>query len=819
MRRTRARAAVGAAIMLAVLEGATAGEVYLVKDGRPCAEIVICEQPPRMTQLAASELQENLLKISGARLPITTALSEGCPAQIYVGKSAHTDRLKISDESLKYGAFRIVSGDNWLALVGHDADFAPREPWGHSHQDRFRALKEWDALTGETWGNPMLSVHRRYSPKLKIWEADQRGSFNAVNEFLRSLGARWYYPGELGECLPRMQSIALPKTDKIVRPDFAVRHLFFYYNEFWVASPEEMLWQMRLGLHAYPEVMGYSIGHGTIPVHSREEVKQAHPEYYALWGGQRQTEHLGNHGAPCLSSEGLFRQNVKYVRAMFDIYDEPMVSVAPADGYVSLCQCDLCKGKGTPERGWFGQISDYVWDYTNRVAQEVNKTHPNKKISCIAYGAYLLPPEKIQKLSPNIAVILCRWRSDFHDRQKREEYVKVVKAWLEKLPSKEMYIWDYYLHCRPAGPWEGVPVFFPRLIAEDMRFLKGVSRGDHIEVYRNYKPHGDTWDALAANHLNCYVTARLYWDAHQDVDALLEEYYEKFYGPARKEMKTFIEYAEANWMKANQDAGVIDRLFELLSAAQKTAGDTLYGKRIGLLAGYMERLKQLRERLSKGRENVPQARAQERNKADFKLDGRLDDKVWETLPAYSLREVETGKPPVCRTSFRVAWADDAFYFGIRCEERDMKNLNISAKSNDDTNVWEGDNVELLLETQVHAYYQIAIGPSGAVTDLDRKHGLDTLWSSKAEVAVHLGDGFWSVEARMPVAGDNAATLDPRNGIAGRKPSKTYPWYFNVCRQRLPSDGRPLRERQLSAFSPPGQPGFHHPMKFAELIVP
>lgn len=55
-------------------------------------------------------------------------------------------------------------------------------------------------------------------------------------------------------------------------------------------------------------------------------------------------------GAPCLSSEGLYEANVKYVRSMFDS-GEPMVSVAPNDGYGSLCQCKLCEGKDTPERG------------------------------------------------------------------------------------------------------------------------------------------------------------------------------------------------------------------------------------------------------------------------------------------------------------------------------------------------------------------------------------------------------------------------------------------------------------------------------------
>jgi len=801
-----------AAAMLGIGQNAWA-EAFVVKNGKPHAEIVVSKKPARMAKLAAEELQTYIEKISGARLPITAEPGKGVPVQIFVGRSAHTDRLGVTDEGLQHGAFRMVSGEDWLVLLGDDTDFVPREPYGHSRGDIPRVVKDWDALTGEKWGNPCRTVFKLYNKELDIWETDGRGSINAVYQFLRGLGVRWYLPGELGEILPSMKTIAVPKMDKVVRPDFAVRDLYQYYKQFFMGSREEVLWQLRLGLTHGHEVMGYSRGHGTTPVHSREEVKKAHPEYFALWGGKRAFRHHGGGGAPCLSSEGLFRQNVKYVRALYNIYDEPMVSVAPADGYVRLCQCELCRGKGTPERGWNGQLSDYVWGYVNRVAKELYKTHPNRKVSCIAYTSYLLPPEKIEKLSPNIVIILCRWRSNFYDPETRQRFLNLRKAWLEKLPSKEMYIWDYYLHSRPGRTWEGVPVYFPRIIAEDLRSLKGLSKGEHIEIYRWHRAHGRRFHALAANHLNLYVTTRLYWDADQDLAALLDEYYDKFYGPARGEMKKFVEYAEANWMKATKDKAVIDRLFQLLGAARTAAGDSVYGKRIDLLVQYMEPLKQLREKLAKGRKDVPRARAYPRNKADIKLDGKLDEEFWQGMAVYSLRELQTGRQPAFGTSFRVACAGDSLFFGIICRDLETKKLNIAATRDGDANVWAGDAIELLLETQTHSYYQIAISPAGAVVDLDRKRGLDSLWSSGAEVASHVGQGFWSLEVRIPIAGPSQEQVDPRNGVSGRKPSETYPWYFNLCRQRVRDTGT-----EHSAFSPTGKAGFHDVMKFGKLYM-
>jgi len=45
-----------------------------------------------------------------------------------------------------------------------------------------------------------------------------------------------------------------------------------------------------------------------------------------------------------LSSKGLLQANVRYARAVFDHFDAPMISLMPADAYVSLLQCELCKG-------------------------------------------------------------------------------------------------------------------------------------------------------------------------------------------------------------------------------------------------------------------------------------------------------------------------------------------------------------------------------------------------------------------------------------------------------------------------------------------
>ena len=790
---------------------AAPGDAFLVSNGQSKARIVIAEKPPRMVKLAAEELRDYLLKISGAHVPIETEPVAGM-ISIYVGKSPQAERLGITADGLRYGAYRMVSGKDWLVLLGQDSDFTPPQPFKTTYKDHDRVIEEWDALTGEQWLFPHTLLFKKRSKELGWWDYDERGSLNAVYGFLRSLGVRWYMQGELGEVVPKLASIPLPKLDQTVRPDFPVRQ-FGPYSPVWIGDPKEsILWRLRLGLNPGRDHLGLVasrwLGHGICLVHGRDEVKRDHPEYFALYGGKRFTGgKFSKYGKPCLSSPGLFAANVKFIRSFFRIYpDEPMISVMAADGYTRICECPLCRGKIDPERSPKGHLSNYVWDYVNRVALEVRKTHPDKKIVCFAYGSYLLPPQRIAKLSPNLAVGFCQHRASFGNPETEKFYLDARKGWLEKLTSGEFYLWEYYLYSRPGRTYEGIPVFYPHAISRDLKLLKGVSLGEMVEQTR---ARGTGIHAPAFNHLNAYFTSRLYWDADQDVDALLAEYCRDFYGPAAPQMKAFIGFAETHWQQMLTDPKPISQALALLAAAQEAAGDSIHGQRIAGLADYVAPIAQLRDRLAKGRTDVPSCRVLDSDIKGFKLDGRLNEPFWQNTSTYPLREVETGRQPFLPTRFRMVWRRDALYLGIRCQELRGKPPNIATTEDGNFGIWEGDTVEILLETQTHAYYQIAVNPGGALIDADRRQGIDTSWSSGAKAAVHVGAGYWSIELRIPLAKDGTP-----GGIAGRKPSETYPWFINVCRQRARDNGT-----ELSAFSPPGKPGFHFPMKFGKLTSP
>ncbi len=813
-------------ILAAGFAARAAAGPFLVEDGQPRAAIVIAAEPTRMQKLAAEELQKYVRKISGAELPIGTAPVGDLPMTIYVGESEHTRKLDLTTEGLDYGAYRIRSGDGYLALLGRDDDYFMDKPgdggpvFPQGRKDRDAAEAAWRKQHGDLWASPFLSISD-YNPSLGVWSVDEHGSLNAVNDFLRWLGVRWYMPGDFGEVCPTMASIPVPEIDETVRPEWKQREIHFHSARPWQITEMEMLWQLRLGLRPQQEGIG---GHGTAFLLGPEWVKRNHPEYFALYGGERATE---GQGKPCYSSTGLFESALGFSRLLFDSYGKEIVSLMPTDGYTAFCQCELCRGRDTPARGFQGMMSDYVWDFMTRAAAEAARTHPDRQIMNYAYNTYLLPPDTIEQFHPNLRVGICGGRKAFHDPAKRKQMWDIREGFLKRIPSGRISLWEYY------NVTPGVPCYFPRIIAGDLEALKGRIDGTMIEFTRGKRitdkdPAPDT--KLATSHLNLWLTTRLWWNPDAEdlwwtrgrsVEALLDEYYTLFFGPAATEMKTFIEHCEEHWPAMGARTDPIDQAFERIDRARRAAGeDGIHARRVQLVLDYLEPLKTIREQLRVGREGNPVVRFAERNPAAITLDGRLQDAFWQEVPTHELNDVTTGEKVRNRSRFQVAWAGESLYFAIHCEEESMGSLVTPATRDGDNTIFDGDSVELLLETAAHAYYQLSIDPQGHVNDLDRPGApmlgrtgpYNTKWNAGVEVATHRGDAFWSVELRVPAMGESQEEILPDHGVAGDKPSRERPWHFNVCRIRR-AGGPP----QLSAFAPTGAGGFHYRGKFARLI--
>ena len=624
----------------------------IVEDGRARAEIVIADKPARAAEFGASELQTYVEKITGCRLDILTAPSGSMPVKIYVGESQAARQAGVTAEGLGRDAFRMVSGPDWLALVGNDVEFVPREPWAR-HHGQWLEVKEkaWEELAGHPWRNPIASrIYKNYNKNLDIWSYDHRGSLNAVYAFLRELGVRWYMPGELGEIVPKTRDLALPEIDRTVRPAFEVRS---------VSRPmlcssdlDDALWYLRIGANDQYGILH----HGLRNLTEHPDQRAAHPEYYVqLANGKRDNE--SETANACLSSEGFFRETVAFARLMFDHYDLPIVSVMPHDGFTH-CQCDECRDQVTLDRGASGRSSDYVWSFVVRVANELAKTHPDKKVFCGAYSSYRLPPLTIDKLPDNVLVQITNGRPIRElDDEIHQQTAELREQWLAKT-NNPLSLTLNYTPFTNRGAYR--PQYWPHVIARGIR-------ASHDEVWRE-----DVWLSSGKGglhypgmaHLNPYVISRFWWDPDQDVDALLEEYYRLFYGPAAAEMGEFIEFCEREFANLGSDAEVTNKALDLFDQAKAAApADSVYGQRIALVDEFLPTLRNRATQIDVPRPaGLPEYRVIDMGKDKWRdardtltMDGKLDEPFW-TVYHYprGLKDLRTGRKPEQQTRFHGA---------------------------------------------------------------------------------------------------------------------------------------------------------------------
>tara|TARA_R110002072_G_scaffold303126_2_gene494874 strand:+ start:2808 stop:5978 length:3171 start_codon:yes stop_codon:yes gene_type:complete len=791
-----------------------AAEKFIVENGIAKAEIVISETPTRMQRVAAHEFRMQIEKISGARLPILT-VPGGNAVKIFIGESPQNP---VKADGLDAGAYRIATGSGWMSLVGDDSEFEPIEPFARNNSDIPRAQAEWEKIVGAPYGMPSRGLYKNRlrlpgdtgkpdgaatesKETLEVWGLDERGSFNAVCGYLRKLGARWYLPGELGEVLPSMKTIPLPQIDETVQPDFSLRQFNFRFS---TAGPETSMWAMRLGIRNNERLQ---IAHGISTMTNRQEVFDAHPDWFAIYGGKTDFKPGDSKCQVCYSNDELFDETVRWARTLLDTYQFESVSIMPPDGYTSICQCEKCKGKDSPERHERGLLSDHVWDFVNRVAKEIGKSHPRAKVLNCAYGVYTLPPLKIEKLEPNVQVCIVGGRRPINKggvKGEGESAPDVLRAAWAKKTDNPLLIFENYPFT--SRGWY-LPSFAAHAIADSVNATKGISAGEDIwlSVAQDFATKG-----IGFNHFMVYFTARMYWGGKgADVDAMLREYCRLFYGPAEQEMLAFFTFCEANWHLMEADKAKADEALALFSRVKAKAGSaSVYSQRVALIDDYLKGLRMKTEQLGQKRGPVPKLRLVG-DAYDIVIDGKLDEVYWQKCPVAAtgnFRELQTGRTPTFGTSFKAGWQGSNLYFAIRCDEHPGEQPVTASTRDDDQAIWHGDVVEIELATETHSYYQIAVSPAGHIVDLDRGAGKAFGWDSKAEVATHIADDHWIVEIRFPVTTDEN---DPLNQVVGRHPTQSLPWHINLCRQRLREDGQ-----ELSAFSPTGTNGFHVPMKFA-----
>lgn len=368
---------------------------------------------------------------------------------------------------------------------------------------------------------------------------------HAVWDLLHRIGYRQYFPGPVWEIVPRLESLALD-LDLAESPDYASRRIWYGFGLWdhnreayrdWVAKNRmEGGFSLNTG-HAYGRL-----------IRSHQAEFDAHPEYYALVDGKR---HVHPEAKLCIAHAGVQEAAIAYALEFFAKNpDADSVSVDPSDGG-QWCECGPCARIGPP--------NDRATLLANRVAEAVTaKLGKNRYVGMYAYNYHSEPPSLA--VHPNVIVSAAtgfiKGGLDIDE---------IVAGWAAR--GATIGIREYY----SVSTWD--------------RDLPGAARGGHLgylaETLSGFHARGarfltaEASDNWGPNGLGYYFASRAMWDVGETArrEAIVDDFLERGFGPAREPMREFYRRIEGGNRQATlvfED--LLARMFRCLDEARRLAG-------------------------------------------------------------------------------------------------------------------------------------------------------------------------------------------------------------------------------------------------------
>ncbi len=151
---------------------------------------------------------------------------------------------------------------------------------------------------------------------------------------------------------------------------------------------------------------------------------------------------------------------------------------------------------------------------------------------------------------------------------------------------------------------------------------------------------------------------------------------------------------------------------------------------------------------------TPAIQALRLNGTPIEVDGKLDDAPWnDAEPGFGFRvwDPDRGKTPTEETVFKVAYDEDALYFGVACHERDPANVvkNLSRRDQ----ISDSDLVSIYLDPYLDhtTGYNFRVNPAGVqedaymYNDVDRDPDWNAVWDAETTS----DEQGWYTEVRIP----------------------------------------------------------------------
>ena len=396
------------------------------------------------------------------------------------------------------------------------------------------------------------------------------GLYTLLDEFG---GVRWYWPGEEGTYTPKRDRWKVPYGSYDYAPAYVSRQLTGLH------SREEKLWGRHNRLHAT-----FSFMHNLWRIFDREFFLE-HPEALAVDWDPADPPPPGDRfwrAQPDLSSPVVIEAAAEAAREAFR-EDPSLVSFALGTND----NTDFGDSPGIREwtrpMSYFRDLPDYsdlVFQFMNRVADQVSPEFPDRYLGCLAY----MWSENVPSFPVRSTVLpyLTADRSQGYDVDFTEEDRELVQKWTEAGP-RIIGVYDY-IH--------GAPHPFPRranlLIGQRIRDMHEAG----VKAYRGeispiWPFHGEV----------PWMVARMLWNPDLKPGELEREFLTDFFGPAAETMGAFYDRARdawmtqegsAVWIKYFYDEGGVDVFTDedleamtgLLETALAEVGDGVYRGRV-----------------------------------------------------------------------------------------------------------------------------------------------------------------------------------------------------------------------------------------------